>query len=73
LRSLRPARDKFILVNAAASFFNLYSDFSFCSLCAGYESWRELAKVLADPNVPGGDLSLPFYYSQKVGHQVRTL
>ncbi|XP_015721168.1 beta-1,4-N-acetylgalactosaminyltransferase 3 isoform X2 [Coturnix japonica] len=34
-----------------------------------YESWRELAKVLADPNVPGGDLSLPFYSSQKVGHQ----
>ncbi|XP_072194268.1 beta-1,4-N-acetylgalactosaminyltransferase 3 [Excalfactoria chinensis] len=35
----------------------------------GYESWRELAKVRADPNVPGGDLSLPYYSSQKVGHQ----
>ncbi|NXL94022.1 B4GN3 acetylgalactosaminyltransferase, partial [Alectura lathami] len=35
----------------------------------GYENWRELAKVLADTNVPGGDPSLPFYSPQKMGHQ----
>ncbi|NXU71960.1 B4GN3 acetylgalactosaminyltransferase, partial [Oreotrochilus melanogaster] len=39
----------------------------------GYESWRELAKALADTNVPGGDPSLHFYYSQKLGHQSREL
>ncbi|XP_071624689.1 beta-1,4-N-acetylgalactosaminyltransferase 3 isoform X3 [Heliangelus exortis] len=38
-----------------------------------YESWRELAKALADTNVPGGDPSLHFYYSQKLGHQSREL
>lgn len=46
---------------------------SFCFLCAGYENWRELAKALAGTNVPGGDPSLPFYYRQKMGHQVRRL
>ncbi|NXL28654.1 B4GN3 acetylgalactosaminyltransferase, partial [Glaucidium brasilianum] len=39
----------------------------------GYESWRELAKALADKNVPGGDPSLQFYYPQKLGHQNQEL
>ncbi|NWQ95612.1 B4GN3 acetylgalactosaminyltransferase, partial [Burhinus bistriatus] len=38
-----------------------------------YESWRELAKALADTNVPGGDPSLQFYYPQKLGHQNQEL
>ncbi|NXV12734.1 B4GN3 acetylgalactosaminyltransferase, partial [Cepphus grylle] len=39
----------------------------------GYESWRELAKALADTSVPGGDPSLHFYYPQKLGHQNQEL
>ncbi|NXP09499.1 B4GN3 acetylgalactosaminyltransferase, partial [Thinocorus orbignyianus] len=39
----------------------------------GYESWRELAKALADTNVPGGDPSLQFYYLQKLGRQNQEL
>ncbi|NXS67664.1 B4GN3 acetylgalactosaminyltransferase, partial [Pandion haliaetus] len=39
----------------------------------GYESWRELAKALADTNVPGGDPSLQFYYLQKLGYQNQEL
>ncbi|NXI58513.1 B4GN3 acetylgalactosaminyltransferase, partial [Chloroceryle aenea] len=39
----------------------------------GYESWRELAKALADTNVPGGGPSLQFYYAQKLGHKNQEL
>ncbi|NXA18085.1 B4GN3 acetylgalactosaminyltransferase, partial [Ibidorhyncha struthersii] len=39
----------------------------------GYKSWRELAKALADTNVPGGDPSLQFHYLQKLGHQNQEL
>ncbi|KFQ08005.1 Beta-1,4-N-acetylgalactosaminyltransferase 3, partial [Haliaeetus albicilla] len=38
-----------------------------------YESWRELAKALADTNVPGGDPSVQFYSLQKLGHQNQEL
>ncbi|NWX29306.1 B4GN3 acetylgalactosaminyltransferase, partial [Notiomystis cincta] len=39
----------------------------------GYTSWRELAKVLSDTSVPGGDTSLQLDYPQKLGHQVQEL
>ncbi|NWX62146.1 B4GN3 acetylgalactosaminyltransferase, partial [Promerops cafer] len=39
----------------------------------GYESWRELAKVLSDTNVPGGDTGLQVDYPQKLGHQIQEL
>ncbi|NWW81491.1 B4GN3 acetylgalactosaminyltransferase, partial [Climacteris rufus] len=39
----------------------------------GYESWRELAKVLSDTNVPAGEPSLQFDYAQKLGHQIQEL
>ncbi|NXN25326.1 B4GN3 acetylgalactosaminyltransferase, partial [Nycticryphes semicollaris] len=39
----------------------------------GYENWRELAKALADTDVPGGDPSLQFYYPQKLGRQNQEL
>ncbi|NXG01291.1 B4GN3 acetylgalactosaminyltransferase, partial [Sakesphorus luctuosus] len=39
----------------------------------GYENWRELAKVLSDTNVPGGDPSLQFYYPQELEHQKQDL
>ncbi|NXK30737.1 B4GN3 acetylgalactosaminyltransferase, partial [Piprites chloris] len=39
----------------------------------GYENWRELAKVLSDTSVPGGDPSLQFYYPQEPGHQKQEL
>ncbi|KFV08534.1 Beta-1,4-N-acetylgalactosaminyltransferase 3, partial [Pterocles gutturalis] len=38
-----------------------------------YESWRELAKALADTNAPGGDPSLQFHYLQKLGQQNQEL
>ncbi|NXX80024.1 B4GN3 acetylgalactosaminyltransferase, partial [Urocolius indicus] len=39
----------------------------------GYESWRDLAKALADRNIPGGDPSLQFYYLKKLRHQNQEL
>ncbi|NXH58074.1 B4GN3 acetylgalactosaminyltransferase, partial [Rhabdornis inornatus] len=39
----------------------------------GYESWRELAKVLSDTSVPGGDTNLQLDYAQKLGHQIQEL
>ncbi|NXO78674.1 B4GN3 acetylgalactosaminyltransferase, partial [Sitta europaea] len=39
----------------------------------GYKSWRELAKILSDPSVPGGDTSLQPDYPQKLGHQIQEL
>ncbi|NXC36195.1 B4GN3 acetylgalactosaminyltransferase, partial [Campylorhamphus procurvoides] len=39
----------------------------------GYENWRELAKVLSDTNVPGGDPSLHFYYPQELEHEKQEL
>ncbi|XP_039563779.1 beta-1,4-N-acetylgalactosaminyltransferase 3 isoform X3 [Passer montanus] len=38
-----------------------------------YESWRELARVLSDTSVPGGDTSLQLDYPQKLGHQIQEL
>ncbi|NXR09713.1 B4GN3 acetylgalactosaminyltransferase, partial [Semnornis frantzii] len=46
---------------------------SLCFLSAGYKSWRELARDLADTNVPGGGPSLQFYSPQKLGHQSQEL
>ncbi|NWU44663.1 B4GN3 acetylgalactosaminyltransferase, partial [Hylia prasina] len=39
----------------------------------GYESWRELAKVLSDTSVPGGDPSPQLDHPQKLGHQIQEL
>ncbi|NWW67521.1 B4GN3 acetylgalactosaminyltransferase, partial [Ifrita kowaldi] len=39
----------------------------------GYESWRELAKVLSDTDVPGGGTSLQPGYPQKLAHQIQEL
>ncbi|NWV11780.1 B4GN3 acetylgalactosaminyltransferase, partial [Ptilonorhynchus violaceus] len=39
----------------------------------GYESWRELAKVLSDTNVPGGEPSFQFEYPQRLGRQNQEL
>ncbi|NWR35256.1 B4GN3 acetylgalactosaminyltransferase, partial [Tachuris rubrigastra] len=39
----------------------------------GYENWRELAKVVSDTSVPGGDPGLQFYYPQEPGHQKQDL
>ncbi|KAM6293139.1 beta-1,4-N-acetylgalactosaminyltransferase 3 [Porphyrio hochstetteri] len=38
-----------------------------------YESWRELAKALADKNDPNGDPNLQLYYPQKLGHRNQDL
>ncbi|NWS28522.1 B4GN3 acetylgalactosaminyltransferase, partial [Polioptila caerulea] len=39
----------------------------------GYKSWRELAKILSDTSVPGGDTSLQLDYPQELGHQIQEL
>ncbi|XP_032912921.1 beta-1,4-N-acetylgalactosaminyltransferase 3 [Catharus ustulatus] len=39
----------------------------------GYESWRELAKVLSHTSVPGGDTNLQLGYPHKLGHQIQEL
>ncbi|NWU22549.1 B4GN3 acetylgalactosaminyltransferase, partial [Dyaphorophyia castanea] len=39
----------------------------------GYESWRDLAKVLSDTSVPGEETSLQLDYPQKLGHQIQEL
>ncbi|NWW02200.1 B4GN3 acetylgalactosaminyltransferase, partial [Oreocharis arfaki] len=39
----------------------------------GYDSWRELVKVLSDTGVPGGDTSLQLDYPQELGHQIQEL
>ncbi|NXO89195.1 B4GN3 acetylgalactosaminyltransferase, partial [Certhia brachydactyla] len=39
----------------------------------GYKSWRELAKILSDTNVPGGEASLQLDYPQELGHQIQEL
>ncbi|NXO35510.1 B4GN3 acetylgalactosaminyltransferase, partial [Locustella ochotensis] len=39
----------------------------------GYESWRELAKVLSEPAVPGGDRSLQPEHPQGLGQQIQEL
>ncbi|NXC61363.1 B4GN3 acetylgalactosaminyltransferase, partial [Aleadryas rufinucha] len=39
----------------------------------GYKSWRELATVLSDTSVPGGDTSLQPGSPQKLGQQIQEL
>ncbi|NXQ59141.1 B4GN3 acetylgalactosaminyltransferase, partial [Anthoscopus minutus] len=39
----------------------------------GYESWRELAKVLSDPRVPGEDTSLQLEQPRELGRQIQEL
>ncbi|NXO10146.1 B4GN3 acetylgalactosaminyltransferase, partial [Oriolus oriolus] len=39
----------------------------------GYDSWRELAKVLSDARVPGGAASLPPDYPPELGHRIQEL
>lgn len=38
-----------------------------------FESWRELAKVLSDTQVPAGDSSLQHGHPQSLGHQIQEL
>ncbi|NXY06559.1 B4GN3 acetylgalactosaminyltransferase, partial [Pteruthius melanotis] len=37
----------------------------------GFESWRELAKVLSDTHVPAGDTGLQLDYPLELGHQIQ--
>ncbi|NXP33802.1 B4GN3 acetylgalactosaminyltransferase, partial [Leiothrix lutea] len=39
----------------------------------GYESWRELAKVLSEPSVPAGDTNPQLDHPHQLGHQMQEL
>uniref|UniRef100_A0A8C3RGY0 Beta-1,4-N-acetylgalactosaminyltransferase n=1 Tax=Cyanoderma ruficeps TaxID=181631 RepID=A0A8C3RGY0_9PASS len=38
-----------------------------------YDSWRELAKVLSEPSVPGGDTNPQLDHPHQLGHQIQEL
>ncbi|NXM63739.1 B4GN3 acetylgalactosaminyltransferase, partial [Illadopsis cleaveri] len=39
----------------------------------GYDSWRELAKVLSEPSVPGRDTNPQLDHPHQLGHQIQEL